>query len=380
MQVADEKVRPRVVRFVFGGPLESRQCRTHVVAHGERALFPRQRRGLGPLARVIGPWGADLHGFLAFLVAQQSLGGARVAGSQRICRRNRSFACPGLRGCVQGARHRRAELFLQFVDPPAQRKVLGRVLVNQPVLPFQLLRQGRHNLENLRIVGPNPRPPRRLFPTKLFQFTLDASAQSLNQPSQVAEFGRTHLSSHFIIEIPEQERLLRVQQIGEPDVRNADTQQCDARDARFPRAPELEMRDRQFPGIVLFRLEPVAVSDDHHVDVAAIDVFETALTNRFAVRTIAVYGLVPGFHQPVHHRPAFRLQIDHRRRNVDLGHRSLPWCRRRRSVRRPTNCPRLPNNGITGPNKDRLYAPPPACAGGRPGSQPRFQRSGGLPS
>jgi len=46
---------------------------------------------------------------------------------------------------------------------------------------------------------------------------------------------------------------------------------------------ELEMRYRQMVRIVLLGLEAVAVAQDEHVQIATINVFETAIAHSFAV-------------------------------------------------------------------------------------------------
>ena len=48
---------------------------------------------------------------------------------------------------------------------------------------------------------------------------------------------------------------------------------------------------------------------DQDVEVAAIHVLETTLPHGLAIGLVAVHRLMPGLHQPVHDRAAFRLQI-----------------------------------------------------------------------
>ncbi len=106
----------------------------------------------------------------------------------------------------------------------------------------------------------------------------------------------------------------------------------------MPCTPELEMRDRQLLGITFFGLEAITMAEDQHIEVAAVDIVENALTYGLAVRPIAVNRLVPGCPEPFHDGPSFRLQIRDGGRNVDLSHQS--------PLRAPPTATRFANEAV----------------------------------
>jgi hypothetical protein len=77
--------------------------------------------------------------------------------------------------------------------------------------------------------------------------------------------------------------------------------------------------------IAVFRLEPVAMPEDEHVEVTVVDVVQATLTYRVAVWEIAVNGLMPRRHEPFHHGLPFRREVGNSGRYLNLRHQSLTF-------------------------------------------------------
>jgi len=43
------------------------------------------------------------------------------------------------------------------------------------------------------------------------------------------------------------------------------------------------------------------MTQDQHIEIALINLLQTALAHGFAIGTVAVDSLMPGCHEPVHH-------------------------------------------------------------------------------
>jgi hypothetical protein len=67
--------------------------------------------------------------------------------------------------------------------------------------------------------------------------------------------------------------------------------------------------DRQ---LVVVDLGSVAVAEDQHEDVAAVDVGNTALAHGLATGGVAVHGLVSAGDEPFHDGVALGLEVQHR--------------------------------------------------------------------
>lgn len=80
------------------------------------------------------------------------------------------------------------------------------------------------------------------------------------------------------------------------------------------------MCDGQAVWIVLLRLMAVAVAEDKHIEVAAVDVAKATIAYRFAVGQVAVRGLVTRLHQPIDHRLAFGFQVGDSGRDIHFSH------------------------------------------------------------
>ncbi len=117
----------------------------------------------------------------------------------------------------------------------------------------------------------------------LVQLALDPPAQPLDQAFVIAELRRAHLAGDLIPERQHERCLGRIGDIGQADVGDARAQQRDPRDAALASPPELQMSDRQPPGIVLGRHEPIPVPHDQHIQVTRADIVQAAIPHGVAV-------------------------------------------------------------------------------------------------
>src|SRR6185503_11970806 len=98
MQIANEELRPDVVRLIVRSAFKGLQCSADIVTQRKRALLARQRCSFTTLPHIVHPRDADLCSFLMLLAAEQRLSWTGIAGFQRIGSGNLRLASIRLRG------------------------------------------------------------------------------------------------------------------------------------------------------------------------------------------------------------------------------------------------------------------------------------------